>query len=278
MVPDVERYLTTDSSPDFLGLDGRGEAWGRGIDGRGVVVGVIDSGIWPEHPSFADDGSYTYPAGVNPDIPCEFGNTDFNPADVAFECNNKLLGARQVMATYEAVVGIEDVEFDSARDHHGHGSHTASTAAGNRGVPAEVLGRDLGTVSGIAPRAHIIAYKTAGGDFGLSFSSDLAVAIDAAVGDGVDVINYSIGSGNLTGVESIAFLFATDAGVLDCRFGRQRRQRAWRRRRNDAVAHHGGGEHPAPVLPRSDRPRQRGDLPWRLAHPGGWQFPTCRLR
>jgi subtilisin family serine protease len=214
VVPDVERYLTTDSSPDFLGLDGRGEAWGRGIDGRGVVVGVIDSGIWPEHPSFADDGSYTYPAGVNPDIPCEFGNTDHNPADAAFECNDKLLGARQVMATYEAVVGIEDFEFDSARDHHGHGSHTASTAAGNRGVPAEILGRDLGTVSGIAPRAHIIAYKTAGGEFGQSMSSDLALAIDTAVGDGVDVINYSIGSGNLTGVESIAFLFAAEAGVF----------------------------------------------------------------
>ncbi len=110
--------------------------------------------------------------------------------------------------------GWRTVEFDSARDHDGHGSHTASTAAGNRGVPAEVLGRDLGTVSGIAPRAHIIAYKTAGGDFGMSFSSDLAMAIDSAVGDGVDVINYSIGSGNLTGVESIAFLFAADAGVF----------------------------------------------------------------
>ncbi len=79
-MPDVMRFPTTDASPDFLGLTQGNEAWGRGIDGRGVVVGVIDTGIWPEHPSFADDGTYPE-ADVSPALPCEFGNTAHNPAD-----------------------------------------------------------------------------------------------------------------------------------------------------------------------------------------------------
>ena len=212
VMPDVMRYPTTDASPEFLGLTQGNEAWGRGIDGRGVVVGVIDTGIWPEHPSFADDGTYPE-ADVSPALPCEFGNTAHNPADLPFECQNKLVGARQVLPTYRALIGAEDFEFDSARDDNGHGSHTAGTSAGNNGVPASAFGRDLGTVSGIAPRAHIIAYKGLGALGG--FSSDLALAIDFAVADGADVINYSIGGGaGLTGPDDLAFLFAADAGVF----------------------------------------------------------------
>ena len=58
VVPDELRQLTTDSSGEFLGLTGPGRAYASGLTGENVVVGVIDSGIWPEHPSFADDGSY----------------------------------------------------------------------------------------------------------------------------------------------------------------------------------------------------------------------------
>ncbi len=207
---------TTESSPDFLGLTSPAGAWATGYDGEGVVVGIIDSGIWPEHPSFADDGSYSAPP-VTLDgsvyATCDFGNTAHNVNDAPFTCNNKLIGARQIIPTYRAIIGAEPDDFDSARDHDGHGTHTASTAAGNAGVNATVLGVDRGVVSGIAPRAHIIAYKGLGNLGG--FGSDLAAAIDQAVADGVDVINYSIGSSSFAvGPDDVAFLFAADAGVF----------------------------------------------------------------
>lgn len=211
VVEDTLRQLHTDSSPDFLGLTGPAGAWRIGYDGEGIIVGVIDTGIWPEHPGFADDGSYSIPPVSG--IPCEFGNTAHNSNDAPFTCNNKLIGARQMLSTYRAMVGAESDEFDSARDDEGHGTHTASTAAGNADVEASVLGVPRGIVSGIAPRAHIIAYKGLGNLGG--FTSDLAAAIDQAVADGVDVINYSIGGGaSLVNADDIAFLFAADAGVF----------------------------------------------------------------
>lgn len=215
VLKDVLRQPQTDSSIEFLGLTGGGGAHRSGLTGEGVVVGIIDSGIWPEHPSFADDGSYSdlgivldeseYPA-------CDFGNTAHNADDVAFTCNNKLIGARQVLPIYRTFIGADADEFDSARDDNGHGTHTASTAAGNAGVKAEIFDRKMGTISGVAPRARIIAYKGLGRLGG--FGSDLAAAIDQAVFDEVDVINYSIGSGpGPIGPDDIAFLFAAAEGV-----------------------------------------------------------------
>ncbi|MDH2413742.1 S8 family serine peptidase [Nocardioides sp. CER19] len=197
---------------DFLDLTGHGEAYDSGIDGTGVLVGVIDTGIWPEHPSFADDG--TLPAApVLAGDSCQFGNTSANPDDKDFTCNDKLVGARDMTKTYRAVEGAEPDEFVSARDDEGHGTHTASTAAGDANVKAFIKGKYVDTTSGIAPRAQVIAYKALGNQGG--FSSDLSAAIDQAVADGVDVINYSIGGGaNLTGVDAISFLFASDAGVF----------------------------------------------------------------
>ncbi len=214
VMEDTMRYLETDSSPAFLGLDVDGGAWEKGYTGEDVVVGVVDSGIWPEHPSFADDGSYSPMPPLDDSRPnCEFGNTAHNPDDAPFTCNNKLLGARQMLDTYRALVGAEPDEFDSARDDDGHGTHTASTAAGNAGVEATVLGVPRGVVSGIAPRARVIAYKGLGNLGG--FTSDLAAAIDQSVADGVDVINYSVGGGaSEPGADEIAFLFADDAGVF----------------------------------------------------------------
>ena len=80
-----------------------------------------------------------------------------NPADAPFTCNNKLVGARVFLDTYRANTGLTAEEFDSARDNEGHGTHTASTAAGNADVRAQIFGVDKGTTSGIAPRAQIIA-------------------------------------------------------------------------------------------------------------------------
>jgi len=228
VLPDELRQLTsTDSAArgndgrsqddlgSFMGLTGRGRAWASGLTGEGVIVGVIDTGIWPEHPSFADDGTYPAHDPLDDSRPnCEFGNTTMNAADAAFTCNNKLIGARQMLDTYRSLVGgFEADEFDSARDDDGHGTHTASTAAGNAQVQAVISGRRIAKVSGIAPRAQIVAYKALGNDGG--YSSDLAAAIDQAVADGVDVINYSVGgSANLLNVDAISYLFAADAGVF----------------------------------------------------------------
>ena len=211
VLEDQMRFADTDSSPTFLGLTAAGGAYAKGYTGEGVVVGIIDTGIWPEHPSFADDGSFSAPP-TGP-LPCEFGNTAHNPNDAPFTCNNKLIGAYQFLDTYRAIIGATADEFDSARDDNGHGTHTASTAAGNSGVAASMYGSPRGIISGIAPRAYVIAYKGLGNLGG--FTSDLAAAIDQAVADGVDVINYSIGSGpGAPGGDEIAFLFAADAGVF----------------------------------------------------------------
>lgn len=223
---DELRQLHTSESPEFLGLDDRRGAWESGFTGAGVVVGVIDSGIWPEHPSFAarpDLGPAPItlanipdlnpdPAVTVPSTGCDFGNTTHNPNDVPFTCNNKLIGARDMRVLYEQFIGSET--YATARDYDGHGTHTASTAAGNADVEASIFGREFGEVSGIAPDAHVVAYSACG-NLGC-FGGDLALAIDTAVEDGVDVINYSIGSSTpgLTGPDDLAFLFAADAGVF----------------------------------------------------------------
>lgn len=212
VLQDEMRYKTTDNSPTFLGLTDPAGPWKKEYVGEGVVVGVIDTGIWPEHPSFADDATYA-PLPDFAGLPCAFGNTAHNPDDAPFTCNNKLLGAYQMTDTYRYYIGADPDEFDSARDDDGHGTHTASTAAGNGGVEASIYGIPLGTISGIAPRARIIAYKALGNLGG--YTSDLAAAIDQAVADGVDVINYSIGGGaGGPGADEIAFLFAANAGVF----------------------------------------------------------------
>ena len=207
---DELRQVHTDVSPEFLGLTKRSEAWGRGLTGKGVVVGVIDTGIWPEHPSFKDPGNLPAPTGAAANVPCQFGDTKHNAEDKPFTCQNKLIGARDMRTLYKANVGPE--VYNSARDYDGHGTHTASTAAGNRDVSASIFGIDRGTVSGIAPQAGIIAYSALG-DLG-GYGSDLGAAIDQAVADGVDVINYSVGSSTpRLGLDGLAFLRASNAGV-----------------------------------------------------------------
>ncbi|MEV4343643.1 S8 family serine peptidase [Actinoplanes sp. NPDC049596] len=173
--------------------------------GSGVVVGVIDTGIWPESASFA--ATMPAPKGWH-------GTCQGFPAGT---CNGKILGARYFADGWLAMAGsLPDGEVLSPRDMQGHGTHTASTAAGLPVEHAMVLGRDLGRISGVAPDAQIAVYKALWG--GSGSDADIIAAIDAAVADGVDVINYSIGSamGDYQANSPIgnAFLNAYLAGVF----------------------------------------------------------------
>ncbi len=216
---DTVLQVDTDSSPEFIGAPAVWEALGGQENaGEGTVVGVIDSGIWPEHPSFSDPdpAGNPFPAPPGGTYDCNFGNTGWNPNDVPFTCNNKLIGAYEFMDTYKAVVGLDPDEFDSARDSDGHGTHTTSTSAGNAGVESSILGTSFGKVSGIAPRAHVIMYRVCGGPLGSCYSSDSVAAVDQAITDGVDVLNFSIGGGSspYSDIVSLAFLSAYEIGIF----------------------------------------------------------------
>ncbi len=205
--------LDTSSTPRFLGLTEPGSLWDQtgGRDGKagaGTVVGIVDSGIWPESKSFA--GSGKPPARFKGD--CQAGEQFPNST-----CNSKLVVAKYFNSSFPPQDLVKG-EYKSPRDGDGHGSHTASTAAGNFGVKAVVDGIDLGTISGMAPGAMIAAYKVCwNGDAGGCGTADSVAAIDAAVADGVDVINYSIsGSRTNTFADPVenAFFYAASAGVF----------------------------------------------------------------
>ncbi len=227
---DEARPLDTSSTPAFLGLSAPGGLWdqlgGVGKAGEDVIVGIVDGGIWPESLSFSDrtgqngnatkDGKLSYqqiPGWHGKCVPGEMFN--------ASNCNQKVIGAQYFNGGWGGNDGIDAQlpwEYNSPRDFGGHGTHTASTAAGNANVPTTGAAAVFGAVSGIAPRARIAAYKvcwqTPSG--GSCFSSDSVAAIDQAVADGVDVINFSI-SGSTTNFRDsveIAFLYAADAGVF----------------------------------------------------------------
>lgn len=228
---DVAHRLATSVTPSFLGLTGPSGFWSRtGATGEGVIIGVIDTGIWPEHPSFSDrvdgngnpstDGKLAYQQ-----IPGWHGRCVPGEAFNASHCNQKLIGARWFNAARGGNAGIDaqfPADFNSPRDFDSHGTHVAATAAGNANVAvtgtpttAESL---TASVSGIAPRARVAVYKAIWDAHG--FRTDLIAAIDQAVADGVDVINYSIGgfggfgSTNFANSIDSAFLRAAEAGVF----------------------------------------------------------------
>ena len=216
--PDKLLHLDTDNSPQFLGAPA---AWNMGGGqkkaGEGVIVGVLDTGIWPEHPSFSDPDPSGKPyAAPRPPVSgtraCQFSGGS-NPG-APFTCNNKLIGAWRFMSTYEAVNGLLPDEYTSARDDDGHGTHTSSTAAGNANVAASIFGIPRGSVSGIAPRAQVITYKVCGAEG--CYSSDSAAAVQQAIKDGVNVINFSIsgGANPYSDAVEMAFLGAYNAGVF----------------------------------------------------------------
>jgi subtilisin family serine protease len=216
-----EVTMDTATTPTFLGLtDPDTGLWTppRNIKGENVIIGVLDSGVWPESKSFSDrdaNGKLVYSPN-----PGKWHGKKCHPGEAwnASMCNKKLIGA-QFFCEARGCDGVLEHEFLSPRDYNGHGTHTASTAGGNEGVPTTGQAAVFGHVNGIAPRARIAAYKVCwdngAGGCGAN-TGDSVAAIDQAVADGVDVINYSI-SGTLTNyldAVEVAYLFAADAGVF----------------------------------------------------------------
>jgi hypothetical protein len=226
---DVLQQPSTSTSPTFLGLDQPGTGlWAKagGVDkaGENVIVGVVDTGIWPEHPSFSDQKDLVFRTGESGKRNLAYGPppsswTGSCQSGEQFSqdmCTNKLIGARYYLSGF-GHFGIFQNDYKSARDHDSHGSHTASTAAGNYGVQATGAAASFGKISGMAPRARIAAYKVCwNGDEGGCASSDSVAAIDQAVADGVDVINFSISGSRTSFLDpvEVAFMFAARAGVF----------------------------------------------------------------
>ncbi|CAI5934943.1 unnamed protein product [Closterium sp. NIES-64] len=204
----VFRRQTSDS-PQFLGLPGK--VWpavgGQSKAGEGTVVGIVDTGIWPEHPSFSDKGlSSQLPAGWKGK--CEQSSS--------FRCNNKVIGAKAFYAGFQQSSGKPVLTNDwlSPRDADGHGTWCAGAAAGN---PVKVKGG--GQVSGMAPAARIAAYKvfwTDGNGDMYATEPDIIAAVNQGVADGVDVLSLSLGGVNPEDnyFNDLAFMRANAAGVF----------------------------------------------------------------
>ncbi|XP_052153132.1 subtilisin-like protease SBT3.9 [Oryza glaberrima] len=178
--------LHTSRSWDFLGMDYRqpNGLLAKANYGDDIIIGVIDTGITPESPSFADDG-YGPPPSKWKGI-CQVG-----PSFEAKSCNRKLIGARWYIDD-DTLSRMSKNEILSPRDVDGHGTHTASTAGGNIVHNASILGLATGTVRGGAPRARVAMYKTCWSGGGCSTAGQLK-AMDDAVHDGVDILSLSIG-------------------------------------------------------------------------------------
>jgi len=244
--PDVEALVPNEilqvqeaePSTDFLGLsDSTGGVWSQYGTGEGVVVGIIDTGIAPENPSFAGaplgtDATTGQPYRSGSDIVFDKADgeqfTGFCQRGEQFtadDCSEKIVGARYFVDGFGEgrLADASQGEFVSPRDGDSHGSHTGSTAVGNADVPVTIGDRDFGTISGVAPDAKIAAYKvcwtgdaTRGINDGCA-TQDLLSAIEAATIDGVDVINYSIGGGAAASTISatdVAFFGAARTGVF----------------------------------------------------------------
>lgn len=212
VVPDRARYLHTTRTPQFLGLaDGFG-LWPDSNYASDVIIGVLDTGIWPELSSFSDSGYDPVPAtwkGI-----CEV-DSDF-PAS---SCNWKIIGARSFYKGYEASHGPinETKESKSPRDTEGHGTHTASTAAGSVVPTAGFFQYAKGEARGMAVRARIAAYKICWKTG--CYDSDILAAMDQAIKDGVHVISLSVGATGKAPAYSddsiaIGSLHAVQSGVL----------------------------------------------------------------
>uniref|UniRef100_A0A5B7BM04 Putative subtilisin-like protease SBT3.5 n=1 Tax=Davidia involucrata TaxID=16924 RepID=A0A5B7BM04_DAVIN len=196
VIPNSLHKLQTTRSWDYLGLSSHtpNNLLHKSNLGDGVIIGVFDTGIWPESKVFNDEGLGPIPShwkGV-----CESGE-QFN---ATIHCNRKVIGARWFVDGFLAEYGQPlntsgDQEYLSSRDANGHGTHTSSTAGGSFVGNISFKGLGLGTVRGGAPSARLAVYKVCWNLLGgQCASADILKAFDEAIHDGVDVLSLSIGS------------------------------------------------------------------------------------
>ncbi|XP_074567146.1 subtilisin-like protease 1 [Curcuma longa] len=175
-LPDRVLRVMTTHTPDFLGLKvGKKGPWEDSKLGSGVIVGVLDTGVTPGHPSYDDEGV--------PPPPSKWKGS----CELKTGCNNKLIGARSM---------ITGAGRSPPVDENGHGTHTSSTAAGNFVRNVSYYGLANGTAAGMAPRAHLAIYQVCLGD-GSCSSADILAGLDAAVKDGVDILSISLAGGSM---------------------------------------------------------------------------------
>ncbi|KAL6651187.1 hypothetical protein ACP70R_010112 [Stipagrostis hirtigluma subsp. patula] len=182
-LPEQTYHLLTTHTPQMLGLMGDARAaglWNTTNMGEGVIIGVLDDGIYAGHPSF--DG-----AGMKPPPAKWKGRCDFNKT----VCNNKLIGARSFFESAKwKWKGLRDPVLPIQEG--GHGTHTSSTAAGAFVPNTSVFGNGVGTATGMAPRAHIALYQVCYVEKGCD-RDDILAAVDDAIEDGVDILSLSLG-------------------------------------------------------------------------------------
>ncbi|MEZ5461140.1 S8 family serine peptidase [Dokdonella sp.] len=198
-----ELQLDTDRGPSFIGAPsiwGGTTASGVATRGEGILVGVIDTGVNWQSPAFAGVGPVDGYVHVNPLGSgnylgqCQVGAVD------AGKCNDKLIGIYNFASP-----------GTSGADTQGHGSHTASTVAGNTWNAVYASGPF--TISGVAPHANVVTYLACPSSCPSTATSQAA---NQAVADGVDVINYSISGGTSpwTDATSTAFRNGVAAGMF----------------------------------------------------------------
>ncbi|EEF31756.1 Xylem serine proteinase 1 precursor, putative [Ricinus communis] len=186
------RKLHTTHSWSFLGLERDGlipvdSLWIKARFGEDVIIGNLDTGVWPESKCFSDEGMGPIPSnwrGI-----CQEGTS-------GVRCNRKLIGARYFNKGYAAFVGPLNSTYHTARDNSGHGTHTLSTAGGNFVKGANVFGNGNGTAKGGSPGARVAAYKVCWppvNGSGECFDADIMAGFEAAISDGVDVLSVSLG-------------------------------------------------------------------------------------
>ncbi|XP_058082225.1 subtilisin-like protease SBT5.3 [Magnolia sinica] len=177
--------LHTTRSWEFLGLEMNGEIpegslWRKARFGEDIIIGNLDSGVWPESESFNDNGMGPIPMRWK-------GSCD---GDGGVRCNRKLIGARYFKKGYEAQFGPINATLSTARDTDGHGTHTLSTAGGGFVPGANIFGYGNGAAKGGSPNARVAAYRVC---WSSCFDADILAAFDAAIHDGVDVLSISLG-------------------------------------------------------------------------------------
>ena len=217
------RYTHTDAGPAFIKAPGvwDGSANGTASQGEGMIVGIIDTGINTDNPSFADVGGdgydHTNPWGAGT------YSGDCATEEWASLCNDKLIGVHSYPLITDQYPEKDESIPANGEDHNGHGSHTAGTTAGNVIMNADAGdGLTFDSVSGVAPHANIVSYQVClpGEDDAINFRgcypSLTVLAVEHAIEAGVDALNYSIGGGSSDpwqDADALAFLSARKAGI-----------------------------------------------------------------